>query len=50
MIAEFITFFVQKVLAWGKASSLALLLIAAIGASYGLARLLELMLRKRSAA
>jgi putative spermidine/putrescine transport system permease protein len=50
MIAEFITFFVQKVLAWGKASSLALLLIAAIGASYGLARLLELTLRKRSAA
>lgn len=49
MIAEFITFFVQKVLAWGKASSLALLLIAIIASSYGFARLIELMLRRRSA-
>ena len=50
MVAEFITFFVQKVLAWGKASALALLLITIIGAGYGLARLLEMTLRKRSAA
>jgi putative spermidine/putrescine transport system permease protein len=47
MLAEFITFFVQKVLAWGKASSLALLLAALIGASYGIAVLLERVLKTR---
>jgi putative spermidine/putrescine transport system permease protein len=46
MIAEFITFYVQNVLAWGKASALAIFLIAAIGASYGLVKLPEMLLRR----
>lgn len=50
MIAEFITFHVQNVLAWGKASALAIFLIAAIGASYGLVKLPELLLRRTRAA
>jgi putative spermidine/putrescine transport system permease protein len=50
MIAEFITFFVQNVLAWGKASALAIFLIAAIAASYGAVKLPEMLLRRRQAA
>ncbi|MBL8583218.1 MAG: ABC transporter permease [Rhizobiaceae bacterium] len=50
MIAEFITFHVQNVLAWGKASALAIFLIAAIGASYGLVKLPEMLMRQRRAA
>lgn len=50
MIAEFITFYVQNVLAWGKASALAIFLIALIGVSFGVAKSLELLLRRRVSA
>lgn len=50
MIAEFVTFYVQNVLAWGKASALAIFLIALIGVSFGVAKSLELLLRRRVSA
>lgn len=49
MIAEFITFYVQNVLAWGKASALAILLIASIAASYGVVKLPGALLRRSNA-
>lgn len=50
MIAEFVTFYVQNVLAWGKASALAIFLFALIGVSFGVAKSLELLLRRRVSA
>lgn len=47
MIAEFISFHVQNVLAWGKAAALALMLIAVIGLSYLALKSSELLLRRR---
>lgn len=47
MIAEFITFYVQNVMAWGKAAALALCLLLAIGLSWLLVRLPGLALRRR---
>lgn len=50
MVAEFITFFIQNVLAWGKASALAILLIVGIALAYGLGKMVErLSLRRRAA-
>jgi putative spermidine/putrescine transport system permease protein len=49
MLAEFISFHVQNVLAWGKASALAVMLISAIGLSYLGLKGCELLLRRRIA-
>jgi ABC-type spermidine/putrescine transport system permease subunit I len=49
MLAEFISFHVQNVLAWGKASALAVMLISVIGLSYLGLKGCELLLRRRIA-
>lgn len=46
MIAEFISFYVQNVLAWGKAAALALMLIVVIGLSYLGLKSSEFLLRR----
>lgn len=47
MIAEFITFYVQNVLAWGKAAALAIFLLVVIASVFFIARLGSVALRRK---